>query len=173
MKRLILVVMLIITGGGLVRAQSPTDTPTPQPTYTPYSFDDMVGTLGIPTQIPALSLTPKVWATPTRYAPGTPFLVPEMPVFLTPSAPIAHGFEAISEENVLELGRYFAEIAVGFYGWLVVTMPYVLRALRIISLIFFLMATLFAVMRRFAPELASAKTTLYERAERWRTGRGS
>lgn len=145
----------------------PTSTPSPQPTFTPYSFDDMVGTLGIPSAIPALSMTPKPWNTPTPPVKGEPFSAPTFEVG-TPSTDEAavHGFEAISQSNTLRLGAYIATIAVGFYQWANANFYDALRALRLMSIIVFLMGALFAIIRRFAPDLVS-------RANTWRNGKDS
>lgn len=163
--RLVLVVLVVLVAGvGGIAAQADTPTPspavpTPGPTFTPYSFEDMVGTLGIPTPIPALSLTPKAWSTPARVGAGTPFQVPDFPAFGEPGAgenPVEHGFEAISEVNSLKLGEFFATTAVTFYGWLVVNFPGVVKTLRIVSILLFLMLVLFMILRRFAPKLSAA-----------------
>lgn len=172
MRRLLLIglILLILFSSAAVSAQTatrtpsptPSGTPTPMPTFTPYPFDDMVGTLGIPSAIPALSLTPKPWDTPTPPPPGAAYTVPHLQLGTPdPSETVMPGFQAISESNSLRLGIYVAEVAVGFYEWLNVNFNSIVRALRILSLIVFLMAALYAIILRVAPDLAS-------RANNWR-----
>lgn len=150
-------------------AQAPTDTPTPSltptppPTYTPYPYSGITGLIGTATNIPALSLTPKPWNTPTRPAPGAAFYPPTLVLGSADEVEQEHGFEAISGLNMLKLGGYLATVAVGFYGWWSANFPQVVKGLRIFSIIVFLMAVLYALFKRFAPDLVSAANT-------WRQG---
>ncbi len=174
MKRLmiLLFILTVFTASETAFAQtatftpSPTQTPTAQPTYTPYPYSMIQGTIGVPTAIPGLSLTPKPWYTPTRMTAGAAFLPPTLSLDGTDTDEQAHGFEAISNQNVLKLGIFLAGVVVGFYGWLQVNFYTVLRALRMFSILVFLMMVLYALFRRFAPELAS-------KANNWRQGEKS
>lgn len=150
-------------------AQSPTDTPTPSltpsppPTYTPFPYGELVDVIGTSTNVPALSLTPKPWYTPTRLAPGAAFNPPALQLGSPDEGEQAHGFEAISSLNVLKIGVYIATVISAFYGWWQVNFPTVVRGLRMFSILVFLIAVLYALFRRVAPELASRSNT-------WRQG---
>lgn len=162
---MLLLALVFIPNPTYAQTATLTPTPSPQPTFTPFPLAEMIDLIGTPTDIPALSLTPKPWNTPTRLAPGAAFNPPPLVLGSPDEDEQAHGFEAISSLNVLKLGQFIATIVVGFYGWWSVNFPTVLRALRMFSILVFLIAVLYSLFKRFAPELAS-KTNNWRQGEK-------
>src|SRR5690606_26219379 len=133
MKTLLVILLMLFTGVMVAAAQ----TDTPVPTNTPLPSATPFPTYHWPTltAIPALSLTPKVWATPTRPVLGTAFHPPPPPDLSIPDLNTAPGFDPIGEKNSISLFVYIVYVIVAFYGWLVVNASGLMRAMRIFTII--------------------------------------
>jgi hypothetical protein len=134
---------------GSADAQAPTTTPTPQPlvTYFPTEYHQMFTPYPWAplTPMPALSLTPRPWATPTRPTFGQPFAAPPLPDLSQPDLNQAYGFDAIGDENTGRLLIYFAEVLIGFYLWLTVNAGEIVRGMRILLIVLFIAYGIYSV----------------------------